>query len=447
MTEAVSKERTRNYLRQIKGAVIYRSVAMLASFLAIPLMIHYLGQDQYGVWSTLLTVMTWMVFFDLGVGNGLRNKVSEALAKEETKEAAAYISSAYTLIGLISLAIWAISTVASYFIPWQVVFNTEAISELALRETFQIAVFFVVLNFWIGLISALLSAVQKTALVAFGQLVTNLLMLVFVYFLTRATNPSITKLAITYGVSILTANIAISLLFYRGHRELRPQLIFDKNHLGPLLNLGLQFFSIQFAVLIIFTTDKMLITQLFGPQYIAQYDVLFKIFSLVNFAHALISTPLWSAYTDSYHRGDLRWIRRMLRHQLIIFTIICASVILIALASKSLINIWIGNDFDIANDLILAMGILTIVSAWNNVFGTIVGGIGKLRLGSIYTMITAAINLPISYYLAINFELGISGVVFGSVLSIMVSSIISPIQVYYFVYCKNRSSKLNAWLR
>lgn len=43
MSGDVSKERTRNYLHQIKGAVVYKAVVMLASFLAIPLMIRYLS--------------------------------------------------------------------------------------------------------------------------------------------------------------------------------------------------------------------------------------------------------------------------------------------------------------------------------------------------------------------------------------------------------------------
>jgi O-antigen/teichoic acid export membrane protein len=102
MTEAVSRERTHNYLRQIKGAVVYRAVAMAASFITIPLMIGYLGQEQFGVWSTLLTVMSWIIFFDLGIGNGLRNKVAESLAKNERYEAGSYIASGYTLIGLIA---------------------------------------------------------------------------------------------------------------------------------------------------------------------------------------------------------------------------------------------------------------------------------------------------------------------------------------------------------
>ena len=213
MNEAVSRERTRNYLRQIKGAVVYRALAMAASFLAIPMMIHYLGQEQFGVWSTILTVMAWTVFFDLGVGNGLRNKVAESIAKGATNEAAGYISSAYTLIGFIALAIWMTVTVASYFVPWQIVFNTEAISESTLRETIQIASFFIVLNFWIGLISALLNAVQRTSMVALGQLVTNLLLLALVYFLASPTDASITKLALIYGISIVSANILLSYLF------------------------------------------------------------------------------------------------------------------------------------------------------------------------------------------------------------------------------------------
>ena len=184
MTQDISKERTRNYLHQIKGAVAYKAVAMLASFLAIPMMIRYLGQEQYGVWSTLLTVMSWIVFFDLGVGNGLRNKVAEALARNDKKEAASYIASGYSLIGLIALALWVLITGASFFVPWQTVFNTHVIHEDTLRLTIQIAFFFVVLNFWIGLISALLGAVQKTAMTALGQLTSNILALIFVYSLT-----------------------------------------------------------------------------------------------------------------------------------------------------------------------------------------------------------------------------------------------------------------------
>lgn len=433
MTEAVSRERTRNYLRQIKGAVAYRAVAMAASFLAIPLMIGYLGQEQFGVWSTLLTVMSWVVFFDLGVGNGLRNKVAESLAINERGEAARYIASGYTLIGLIALVVWVIVTGTSYFIPWQAVFNTQAISEATLRTTVQIAVFFIVLNFWIGLIAALLGAVQKTSVVALGQLISNLAILGLVYVLTQTTDASISQLALVYGLSLVTANILLSLWFYRRHPELRPHPYLDKRHVRPLLHVGLQFFTIQLAVLVIFTTDKMLITQFFGPQYVTQYEVVFKLFSVITFAHSLVSAPLWSAYTDAYHRGDFTWIEGMLRKQMMIFGGIVLAVVVLSLSARPIIAVWIGRELVVSLPLIIVMGIFVLITIWNNIFAMLVNGIGKIRL-QLYTAVVAMlVNIPLSIFFATYLGLGLSGIVLGTICSLLLAAVALPIQVHLLI--------------
>jgi O-antigen/teichoic acid export membrane protein len=447
MSADVSKERTRNYLHQIKGGVVYKAVAMLASFLAIPLMIRYLGQEQFGVWSTLLTVMSWIVLFDLGVGNGLRNKVAEALARNDKVEAANYIASGYSLIGLIALVLWALVTGASFFVPWQAVFNTQAIPEATLRLTVQVAVFFVVLNFWIGLIGAILGAVQKTAMTALSQLISNILALLFVFILTKTTEATLTYLAMAYGISLVVANIGLSWWFYHGHPELRPKPYLDKQHVSPLLSVGMQFFTIQIAVLVIFMTDKMLITQFFGPEYVTQYDVVFKLFSVITFAHTLITAPLWSAYTDAYHRNDLFWIKNMLKKQMLIFGLVALAVIAMVVMARPIIKLWIGHEFDVSFSLLISIGLFVLVSAWNNIFGLVLGGIGKIRLGSIYTIFTALLNIPLSYFIAVKLGFGVVGIILGTFLSITISSIISPIQVYFFIYTKTKNTFITGILR
>ncbi len=433
MTAVVSKERTRNYLRQIKGAVVYKAVAMAASFLAIPLMIHYLGQEQFGVWSTLLTVMSWIVFFDLGIGNGLRNKVAESLAKSETVEAATYVGSAYTLLGLIALTLWLVLTIAAYWIPWQTVFNTLAVPEATLRETIQITAFFIVLNFWVALIAALLGAVQRTSLIALGQLISNALVLALVFFLSRATEASISNLALAYGASLVTANIALSVWFYRTRHELRPRLYLEKSHIHPLLGVGLQFFVIQLAVLVIFTTDKILITQLFGPEYVAQYEVVFKLFSVITFGHALISAPLWSAYTDAYHRDDIFWIRRMLRSQMIIFLGVLLATGLLAIIASPIIRVWIADDFTTPNQLIIATSLFVLVSTWNNIYAIFLNGIGKIKIQLYTAMIAMTANIPLSIFLAKNTELGTSAIVVGTTCCLLIAAVALPIQVHYLM--------------
>ncbi|MGZ5029192.1 MAG: oligosaccharide flippase family protein [Burkholderiaceae bacterium] len=429
----ISQNRTNNYLKQIKGAVVYKAVAMLASFLAIPLMIRYLGQEQFGVWSTLLTVMSWIVFFDLGAGNGLRNKVAEALAKNDKAEAASYIASGYSLIGLIALMLWALVTVASFFVPWQIVFNTYAIPEATLLLTVQIATFFVVLNFWIGLISALLGAVQNTSMTALGQLISNVLALMLVFVLTKTTDASISNLALVYGISLVIANVLLSLWFYRRNPELRPKLYFDKQHVSPLLSVGLQFFTIQIAVLVIFTTDKMLITQLFGPQYVTQYDVVFKLFSVITFAHTLISAPLWSAYTDAYHRKDIIWIKRMLHKQMAVFCGVVLAVIFMSLLARSIIATWVGRELEVSLPLVITIGLFVLVSTWNNVYTMFVNGIGRIKAQLCTAVIAMSLNIPLALLFTKHFGFGLSGVVLATCVSLLIAAVVLPIQVHRIV--------------
>ena len=433
MSETVSKERSRNYVRQLKGAVVYKGGAMAASFLAIPLMIRYLGQEQFGVWSTLLTVMSWIIFFDLGVGNGLRNKVAEALAKNDKSEAASYISSGYSLIGLIALMLWIVVTTASFFVPWQIVFNTHTIPEATLRLTVQIATFFVVFNFWVGLIHALLGAVQNTSITALGQLISNVLALLLVFILIKTTEASISHLAFVYGISLVVSNILLTLWFYLRNPDLRPKPYLDKKHVSPLLSVGLQFFTIQLAVLVIFTTDKMLITQLFGPQFVTQYEVVFKLFSVITFAHTLISAPLWSAYTDAYHRKDMIWIKKMLQKQMVIFCGVVLVVILMILLARFIIIMWVGRELEVSLSLTIAIGFFVMISTWNNIYAMFVNGIGRIKLQLYTALIAMLLNIPLALLFTKYFGFGLSGVVLATCVSLLIAAVILPFQVHYIV--------------
>ncbi|SFO74243.1 hypothetical protein SAMN04488519_11313 [Algoriphagus ornithinivorans] len=73
----------------IKGYSIAVSLAL------IPLTLKLLNEFQYGIWITLFNVLSWISIFDIGIGNGLRNKFTEALAKNKIEEAGKYVSTAY----------------------------------------------------------------------------------------------------------------------------------------------------------------------------------------------------------------------------------------------------------------------------------------------------------------------------------------------------------------
>jgi O-antigen/teichoic acid export membrane protein len=442
MAEALSEARTLNYMRQIGGSVIYRVIAMVASFFAIPLTIRYLGKEEFGVWSTLLTTMSWLVFFDFGIGNGLRNKVAESLAKNERSLARRYIASGYTLIGLIALVVWALVSIGSYYISWQFVFNTQAISEKILRHTIQIVVFFIALNFWVGLITSLLGAIQKTSFVAFGQLISNMLVLSLVYVLSKKAEASPMYLAFAYGFSLVFSNILLSLLFFRNNLDLKPTLNLDNKHIRPLINFGMHFFVIQLAVLVIYATDKVLISHLFGPKYVADYEVVFKIFSIITFMHGIISAPLWSAYTDAYFKRDMEWIKITLHRQLFFFGALVVVIIFLILTAQSIVKFLLGDDVLISQSLIWVMGLFVAISAWNNVYATVVNGIGSVKIQLYTAMIAMIVNVPLSIFIVKISGIGVAGVVLGTISSLSFASVILPLQVHFKILSYSSSKNV-----
>jgi len=436
MTQEVSQDRTNNYVRQVKGSVVFKGLAVAASFLAVPLMIRYLGLEQYGVWATLLSIMSWVVFFDLGIGNGLRNKLAESLAKHQVPEAAGYIASSYSWIGVISLLLFALIAGAAFFLPWQTIFNTETVNTSTLRNAVVMAAFFMLLNFWLGLINQILNAVQKTSFVVLGQLISNASALLMVFVLNQVTDTSLLYLVAAYGGSMVLANLLLSLWFYNKHRELRPRLSFELRHIHPLLSVGLQFFVIQIAVLIIFTTDKILITQLFGPQYVTQYDVVFKLFSIISILHGLLAAPLWSAYTDAYHRADFNWIKGALRKQLMLFIGVVMVTIALALMARLIIGWWIGSGVLESSWLVISMGVFIVISTWNNIYSYLLNGIGEIRVQLLTALIAMLMNIPLSILLVKYFGFGVHGVVWATCLSLSIFAIVGPLQVMSILVAK-----------
>lgn len=428
---SLSETRSKNYIKQIKGSFLFKGLAIFASFLMIPLMIKYLGVEYYGVWSTLLSIVSWVVLFDVGIGNGLRNKISESLAQEKKEETHRYISTAYTIIGSISILLILIFLLASKYIPWQKVFNIEAISNQELQSVVNVTAIFLFLNFWLSLINQVFNGFQKTSLVVLNQFLSNVFSLVAVCILHTFDESSLIKLAFVYGVSLLASSLILSFWFFKKNREVIPKIkSYGLVYAKSITSLGFKFFIIQIAVIVIFTTDKILITQLFGPEYVAGYDVVFKLFSIITIFHSILMGPLWSAYSDAYYKNDIEWIKKTIKNQLKIYLLISLATILLIFIAKPIISFWIDKNFVIDNMLIVTMGGFILVSAWNNIFAYFINAIGSLEIQMNTSIIAMVLNIPLSIYFIKYLNFGVYGIVMGTCISLSFFSIFGSLQTW-----------------
>ena len=83
-------------VKNILVSLFIKGGALLVSLLTMPAYFRYFNDEKIlGVWFTILSMINWVINFDLGIGNGLRNYLVEAIAQDNTKKMKYYISSAY----------------------------------------------------------------------------------------------------------------------------------------------------------------------------------------------------------------------------------------------------------------------------------------------------------------------------------------------------------------
>ena len=61
--------------KNIAASFVVKGLSVMINLALVPLTINYVNPSQYGIWLTLSSIIAWFSFFDVGFGNGLRNRL------------------------------------------------------------------------------------------------------------------------------------------------------------------------------------------------------------------------------------------------------------------------------------------------------------------------------------------------------------------------------------
>ena len=64
-----------------------KPISMILALVYTPLLLSYLGDEKYGLWSTVISVISWINYCDIGIGQGLRNLLSKELTQKQIEKA------------------------------------------------------------------------------------------------------------------------------------------------------------------------------------------------------------------------------------------------------------------------------------------------------------------------------------------------------------------------
>ena len=422
-----------------------KGFSILVIFLLVPLTLNYLNATKYGLWLTISSIIGWFGFFDIGLGNGLRNKLAEAFALKDYKLAKSYVSTTYVILSLIMVGVFLLFLYVNPLLDWSKLLNTQPEMAGELSRVVLVVFIFFALRFVLNLIGIILTSDQLPAVNnSFGPL-GNLIALVAIYLIAKFTDGNLLYISLIYSAAPVLILIIASFYFFNGKYEfIKPDLKFvDFKYFKLLAGLGIKFFVLQIGSIVIFSTDNMIITQILGPAEVTPYNIAFKYFGLPIMIFTIVLTPFWSAYTEAFTNDDMKWIKSSIKRLIMIWLVAVVGVIFLLGISKYFYLMWIGDKVHVPFMLSAFMALFTIILLWNSIFTYFVNGVGKIKLQMYYGIMAMVINIPVSIFFAKNLGMGSAGVILGTCVSLLFGFIVGPIQSWKII---NNKAK-GIWLK
>jgi O-antigen/teichoic acid export membrane protein len=435
--EGRSKERYRRVALTALSSGGAKVISVITMLISVPLTLHYLGAERYGMWMTISSVVLMLGFADLGLGLGLMNSISEAHGKEDRRAAAHYVSSAFFMLTGMAVLILAAFALAYPHIPWARLLNVK--TPLAAREAGPALAALVAcfaLNLPLGVVQRVQNGYQEGFVISLweslGKVLGLLGVLVVIYF-----QGGLVWLVLAVAGAPLLAALLNSLVLFGYQRPwLVPRwnkaTIFGAN---KIFKMGIMFCILQLAVALAYSSDNLVAAQLLGPEAVTQYSVPMSMFGILSLLSAMLLGPLWPAYGEAFVRGDKPWLKRTYFRslKLAFFISFVPSCLLVFIGGK-IIHSWVGSEIDPSFSLLLGLGTWTVVLSLGGAMSIFLNAINILKIQILFFTIMSITALIIKILLAAS--IGLPGIVWGTVIAYTIFCIVP-----YFRYINKLLSR------
>jgi O-antigen/teichoic acid export membrane protein len=370
-----------------------------------------------------------MALFDFGLTNGLRNSVIEANARQDFKLVKTQVTTIYAIFVITLLPVCLLFVAFSDYLNWQSLFNTQGDRELLATAMKYIFIGYA-LQFVLQPINALLLATYKDYLYSLILLLGNIVSLVLIITLGQYFSSPFLFLSIVFSFTPVVMLLTFSLFLYRGvFSAFSPNIKWiNFKKARNLFRLSFRFFIIQFAGLLMYSTNYIIISQFIGNAAVTTYNIVYRLFSMILTFQSLIIAPLWAGYGDAYIKKDFEWIKNVIRKVNLLSWVLCGILILMVITSRYIFRFWIGDDFTAPFLLTLLMAVNIGITLFASNYTVFVNGTGKVRLQMYKSIVSGLLHFPLAYILVKQMGLGINGLVVLNIVWMIVSLLLWRLQ-------------------
>jgi O-antigen/teichoic acid export membrane protein len=400
--------------------------------------IDVLGVEEYGIWTAITSITTWISLLDIGIGNGLRVELRRCFLDNDWKEARTLLNTAYIFMGGFCLCVIGIFFILWLKTDWSAFFNVKNYSAENVKMLVLLTVIGLILQLIFSLIQPVLNANLHSGLEGLCFAISNGLILVYLLFSTEQ-NLNILQYGFISAFLPVLVYLAFSIYYFMKYLPQMMPNLKDTNFkkIGAIMGVSAKFFFIQISAVLMYQMTSFLIIRYFSPTEVTEYNVAYRYFNLFYIVFITALSPLWSMSTDAYLRGDLEWISNTIKKYVLLLVGILAALVVGYLVRDVAFDVWLNNvtvSPKIAFYVALYMGIL----CWNNIFLYVINGSGKIHFQFILALVTTVLFFPLTHFLVKYMNMGIDGIFIGNTIVLLMFSVLIPLQTYFLLKTKRQ---------
>jgi O-antigen/teichoic acid export membrane protein len=387
----------------------------LIRFIAMPILIHGLGRDRFGIYATVTSVVGYVGLLDLGIGISLTKFVAEYYARRDFRRLTEMLSTSLLLyVGLGALGSALLIAGSSLFV--ERLFDIPVPLWDEGRYVFWISALSLFNGLTLGIFGNLLNGIQRQDI---------------------SRTISIVNALITYSGSILLIHLGYKLVAFmlfatlmdvlsflvqmRIVRRMLPEVrffprVFRKEELKQIVNFSFAMFINQLAARNMGVLDKLILGIFLPIANVTVYTVGFTLASFsarVPSAVSLASLPAASELMaqnrmDAIHQLILRGIKYTALLAVPVFTVM-------GVMAADVVRLWMGDGYELSARVLqlLLVGYFWLTLSFSG--ASVMIGIGKPYINTVYSVVQIVLCSSLSVAMVHFF--GVLGAAAGSAMA------------------------------
>ncbi len=396
-----------------------KAVSVICTLAQVPLALHLLGAEAYGLWITLMSVLIMLNFVDFGLGVGMQKAIATAFGQnDQAKMRRAFFSGALALVilGLVALLVGLPLALGPDWGGLLKIHDPSLQSQAGPALALTVAAFALGLPF--NALPRLAMAAQRGWLQAGWIAVGSVISLAVVALAARAHCSFLTFLALTTLLPVAQGTgLWLHLRHSLGWHGLKMELL-PRAEWRALAGDSLLFSVPQVGLAFVQTAPPLALSLAAGPVAATGFNLLQRLYSPVTQGQIMFLTPLLPAVTEAHVRGDSSWVRRAFGQSWLVTFAALFALAFLTWQSGPLLRWWLGPSAAPTTGLLawLTCAWFAAQMAWQPLMYLLVG-VSQLSVLAWWSVVGLGLSL-VGMALAVFTHAGATGVLLGAVIGL-----------------------------